>query len=245
MRPQVFRVPPADTRSRVEEIALRCDSLWIDTDRAVAVVTWRGLTDIGPSADGVGRIIVSADPQGKKLRWEQVEKRLGDHVAPTLRLGPDGKPVEEEPEEPPPADPLAVRHDTLKGAQPATTGEGAPPSALPDDDAEASLWDAPTNAQARAVDDDRTEERTPPPERAATRPAVEVDVETYARLQLAVERGEVGGMLADLQLTLADLVRIQGGWARRVAASPRLAAELARALEAARAGRGTTGSAGT
>ena len=273
MRPQVFRAPPEGTpRARVEEIALRCDSLWIDTDRAVAVVTWRGLTDVGRSAAGVGRIFVSADPHGKKLRWDQVEKRLGDHVLPTLRLGPDGLPPEE-PDDAPPPDPLARRHDTVKGARPA---EGAAAAERPEEAPESSPWDEPTHSLHRGLDDDRTQAlpelstRAPPSKRravvtpvavtpvavtpvavtpaaplsagprsavprpAAGRPAVEVDVETYARLQLAVERGEVGGMLTELQLTLGDLVRIQGAWARRVGASPRLAAELARAVEAAR-----------
>jgi hypothetical protein len=255
MRPQVFRVPPQDTpRARVEEIALRCDSLWIDTDRAVAVVTWRGLADVGPSAASVGRIVVSADPQGKKQRWDRVEKRLGEQVMPTLRLGPDGLPPSEAPDDAPP-DPLARRHDTLKGQRP----EGGEP-------AESLVWDAPTNPLDRGSDDDRTQalpELSPvrdggsapkPPkpvtmEAPASRPpgvprpgapssrkdsTLEVDVATYARLQIAVERGEVGGVLSDLQLTLGDLLRLQRAWTRRVAASPRLAAELARAVEAAR-----------
>src|SRR5262249_26127639 len=113
IRPQVFRVPPPDMpKARVEEIILRCDSLWIDTDRSVATATWRGLADLG--ATGAGYLVVAADQNGKKLRWEQVDKRLTAHSAPTARLGPDGRPLPEEPEPGPPPDPLAVRHDTVK-----------------------------------------------------------------------------------------------------------------------------------
>ncbi len=238
--------PPDTPRARVEEIALRCDTLWIDTDRAVAVVTWRGLADVGRSAEGVGRVIVAADPQGKKLRWDRVEKLLGDQALPTLRLGPDGQVPPEEPEENAP-DPLAVRHDTVKSQRTGNDGgnegghQGRPAPEAPDSGA----WDLPTNPLERD-DDDCTHalpELTPrppgPPARPAVarptvvlppvllggaprppvalspeagkHPAVEVDVATYARLQVAVERGEVGRMLADLQLTLSDSGAPPGG----------------------------------
>ncbi len=142
IRPQVFRVPPPDTpRARVEEIALRCDSLWIDTDRSVVVVTWRGLTDVGRGAEGVGQLVVAADPQGKKLHWDRVEKRLRDKSAPTLRLHADGLPPPEEAEETPPPDPLGRRHDTVKG-QRGSDGAAAM-VALPS--ADGGIEDAPTN----------------------------------------------------------------------------------------------------
>ncbi len=106
---------PDAPRARVEEIMLRCDSLWIDSDRGVAVASWRGLADLGRGAEGVGRIVVAADPEGKKLRWDRVEKWLGEKASPTLRLGPDGLPPPEDPDPGPPPDPLARRHDTVKG----------------------------------------------------------------------------------------------------------------------------------
>ncbi len=62
-----------------------------------------------------------------------------------------------------------------------------------------------------------------------------IDVAAYARLQVGLERGEVGRALADLELSLGDLMRLQRVWARRVAASPQLAAELSAAVDAARA----------
>jgi hypothetical protein len=367
MRPQVFRVPPPDTpRARVEEIVLRCDSLWIDTDRSVVVVTWRGLTDVGGAGVGVGRVVVVADPHGKKLHWERVEKQLGEHNTPTLRLGPDGLPPADEPDEGPPPDPLAVRHDAVKG-QPVK----APPVRDPLSDS--SIQDAPTDPMEHRFDDEHTQalpELSPRPSASkrmqitspnplvdpvsepagvrpilvmgaplgvprpsgpvsmpaprVPRPAVAgalaprsagpalrkdlsvqryaeiaaalaqkganradvlrahlltepawtmvdqhwtkaiageaaqggqalaeafddayvdaqdrlrppVDVTAYARLQVALERGEVGRVLADLQLELGCLMRLQRVWARRLAASPALGAELARALEEARA----------
>ncbi len=113
----MFRVPPdlgRSSRARVEEIILRCDSLWIDTDRGVAVLTWRGVADVGGPEASVGRLVVVADPEGKKLRWDRVEKLLGEPGS-TLRLGPDGRIPPEEPDPPPPPDLLSRRHDTVKG----------------------------------------------------------------------------------------------------------------------------------
>src|SRR5262249_7669467 len=49
-----------------------------------------------------------------------------------------------------------------------------------------------------------------------------IDVAAYARLQVGVERGEVGQVLAELELELSDLVRLQSVWAKRLADSPEL-----------------------
>ncbi len=401
IRPQVFRVPPPDTpRARVEEIIVRADTLWIDTDRGVAVVVWRGLADVGRSADGIGRVVVAADPLGKKLRWEQVEKRLGERPASTQRLRADGAPLDEDTDVDPSPDPLALRHDTVKGqhvsepeiAEITEVSEErlglplVPPSRPRPPLTSSELEDAPTNPLESGApsptsrrDDERTQalpalsparspvsrrapvvlpspRGAPPPvgaeppssrpnsarpimamgsplgrpslgsrggapdvpspvprpipargpgpvlrkdltvqrcaeisaalaQKGADRAAVlrahlltepawamidqhwkkalegeaatgghaltelfddayvgaqerlqrRLEVAEYARLQVGVERGEVGGVLADLELTLGDLMRLQRVWGRRVAASPQLAASFARALEKARA----------
>ncbi len=173
IRPQVFRVPPPDVpRARVEEIILRADTLWIDTDRGVAVVTWRGLTDVGSRAEEIGQLVVTADLQGKKLRWEQVSKRLGERNAPTLRLRADGLTLEGDPDESPPPDPLAVRYDAVKG-QPAPEGAAALPPSVP----------VPTGKPVRAEVDD-----------APTDPIDLSDVPTHpgplAREEALVQGGE-------------------------------------------------------
>jgi hypothetical protein len=58
-----------------------------------------------------------------------------------------------------------------------------------------------------------------------------VGVREYGRILVGLERGEVGRVLADLELQLSDLMRIQRVWSKRVADSPELAAELAEILE--------------
>jgi hypothetical protein len=60
VRPQALRVH-AD---RTSAIPLRCDTLWIDADRGVATLTWRGLVEIGEDPDDIGRIVVASNAPG-------------------------------------------------------------------------------------------------------------------------------------------------------------------------------------
>jgi hypothetical protein len=46
----------------------------------------------------------------------------------------------------------------------------------------------------------------------------------------------VGRVLVELELQLSDLMRLQRVWTRKLAEAPKLAAELSRAVEAARKG---------
>ncbi|MBK8255335.1 MAG: DUF2169 domain-containing protein [Polyangiaceae bacterium] len=100
LRPQAFRLDP---RSRKPvEVALRCDTLWIDTDRSIATLLWRGLTDVPAHvADPVGTVVVVADPQGRRVRWEQVDRAMRE-----------GVPIEAT--EPAAEDALALRHDKVR-----------------------------------------------------------------------------------------------------------------------------------
>ncbi|MFT3774528.1 MAG: DUF2169 domain-containing protein [Minicystis sp.] len=152
MRPQVFRVPPQGVGTgRVEEIILRCDTLWIDTDRSVLVLTWRGLADAAGGPTNVGTLVVDADPEGKKLRWDRVEKRLAEVRPPTLRLPSGGMSVKPAPRAEAAAvgpDPLAVRYDGR--AKPPEGPPGARAEVMtqalgPDGLVPESLRDDPTN----------------------------------------------------------------------------------------------------
>ncbi|MEZ4313173.1 MAG: DUF2169 domain-containing protein [Polyangiaceae bacterium] len=133
LRPQVFRVDPR-TRRPVE-IALRCDTLWIDADRELACLVWRGLTDL-PSGmpDAIGTVVVVADPQGRRVRWEQVERSMRE-----------GVPIEAT--EPGAADALAMRHDKVRTAD-------APPKTEPLGERERDetrAFDAGTSGAHRAA----------------------------------------------------------------------------------------------
>jgi hypothetical protein len=125
IRPQVFRIDPKS--GRAEEIILRCDTLWIDTDRGVAVLTFRGLYDVGAgSEDTLGKLVVAADPQGKKLRFDRVEQMLREQHPRSLG------PVRPSSATASTNDPLALRYDTVKAARSAAPATPAPsPAAAP------------------------------------------------------------------------------------------------------------------
>jgi hypothetical protein len=63
-----------------------------------------------------------------------------------------------------------------------------------------------------------------------------IGVREYARIQVGLERGEVGRVLVELELQLSDLMRLQRVWTKKLADAPKLAAELGRAVEEARKG---------
>ena len=115
IRPQVFRIDPRTGRS--EEIILRCDTLWIDTDRGVVVLTFRGLHDVGDRGDEtIGKLLIAADPQGKKLRGDRVEQLLREQDPGAL--GPARPSTTAQV-----SDPLGLRYDAVKS----TRLEAAPP----------------------------------------------------------------------------------------------------------------------
>ena len=115
IRPQVFRIDPRNGRS--EEIILRCDTLWIDTDRGVAVLTFRGLYDVGVGGDEtIGKLLIAADPQGKKLRGDRVEQLLREQSPGAL--GPARTSTTAQV-----AVPLGLRYDAVKSPR----SDAAPP----------------------------------------------------------------------------------------------------------------------
>ena len=119
IRPQVFRVDPRNGRS--EEIILRCDALWIDADRGVAVLTFRGLYDVGPGGDeSIGALLIAADPQGKKLRFAEVERRLREQQPGSLG------PARAQSASSPQSDPLGLRYDAVKASRNAPAPPAAP-----------------------------------------------------------------------------------------------------------------------
>ncbi len=76
----VTRLPGYEPRAFVEgprgavaELAMTCDTLWIDTDRAMCTLTWRGqITLDHPAMEG--RVVVAMEMIGRQLAWSTVEK---------------------------------------------------------------------------------------------------------------------------------------------------------------------------
>lgn len=56
-----------------QELPLTCDTLWIDTDRALCTLTWRACLPVeGPAQ--VGRILIGMEGPGKKIAWADIER---------------------------------------------------------------------------------------------------------------------------------------------------------------------------
>ena len=59
-----------------QDLALVADTLWIDTDRAIVAVTWRGVVPLD-RADQPGRVVVALEGVGQRLTWASVNALVG------------------------------------------------------------------------------------------------------------------------------------------------------------------------
>jgi hypothetical protein len=92
--PRVFHVDAATGQPR--EVQVRIDTLWIDTDREVFVVSWRGAVPIAAPAStgaGTGRVVVAGHPAGCTVTFDEVDglTRTGrpSQAPPPLARAPD------------------------------------------------------------------------------------------------------------------------------------------------------------
>jgi hypothetical protein len=130
LRVKVFRRAPRSESS--VEVPTRCDTLWIDTDRGLAMVLWRAAVLVEGTDDAsVGRLIVTAEIEGERVGPVEVDRMLArlspdvTYVDPsTLYGGPGGYPPVRDPI-PVPDGSVAPRPPTLdRGvAQRAGAGE--------------------------------------------------------------------------------------------------------------------------
>ncbi len=128
MRPQVFFIRPG--AERAEEVVLRCDTLWIDCDRATASLSYRGIVDLqgGPLEADQATVVVASDPQGKKLRFERLRAELErEHPAIATLLGSLKHDWDEREE-----DPLARRYDGVITVPPPPPESEKPESEKPE-----------------------------------------------------------------------------------------------------------------
>lgn len=116
VRPKVFLVDPSS--GRATEIAMRCDTLVIDTDAAVATLTWRGLGAlVDRKAASSATLVVASEARGREIRARHLERLLkagGELTRERLESLVEDR------------DELAVRHDGLKGNLPPASLEDHP-----------------------------------------------------------------------------------------------------------------------
>jgi hypothetical protein len=78
-RPRAF----VDRGGGLEEVSLTCDTLWIDTDRAVCTLTWRGQIGLhGPGDEG--RVTFLLDQPARPLAWPEIQRQCARRPAPSF-----------------------------------------------------------------------------------------------------------------------------------------------------------------
>ncbi|MEJ7730194.1 MAG: DUF2169 domain-containing protein [Polyangiaceae bacterium] len=102
VKPKAFFV---DSAGRANEIALRCDTVWIDTDRGVLALTWRGLCTVEGGDDPPGTLVVAVESRGKEIRYKQIEALMREGTLGSL--GTDDLATDE-------PNPMGVRHDSVR-----------------------------------------------------------------------------------------------------------------------------------
>ncbi|MBW2528687.1 MAG: DUF2169 domain-containing protein, partial [Deltaproteobacteria bacterium] len=90
--PQVFVL--RNDGERIEQLAT-IDSLWIDTERSVAVVNWRAQLELGERS-ALRRVWVVITEAGKRLTWDKLAKLVDTLGAPL------NKPLRNKSQRPPP-----------------------------------------------------------------------------------------------------------------------------------------------
>ncbi len=150
VRPRTFLVSADAERSL--EIALRCDTLWIDTDRAVMTLSWRGLVGLGtPEAEGLETLVVAVESKGKELRYKHIQRMLRDGASVSLDESLAGE-----------THPLSLRHDNVRGsagstATPSAESSRRPPAPAPEPEPAPSRDDTTGESEAKTL-----ERRLPP-----------------------------------------------------------------------------------
>jgi hypothetical protein len=84
LHPHAFvDIPGASPR----DLVMTADTLWIDTDRAICAVTWRGQIAVdGP--EHPGRVLIAIEEQGQRLSWSSVAALAGRPASGTMTVDP-------------------------------------------------------------------------------------------------------------------------------------------------------------
>jgi hypothetical protein len=128
VRPKAFLVP-ADGDGGVE-IDVRCDTVWIDTDRRLLALSWRGLCSVGAGdEEALGALVIAAESPGRAVAYEQIAKLLRDgtgttssddsFTGPRPALAPTGKTGEIDPDLLPTPGPFRSRRPLPELQEPA------------------------------------------------------------------------------------------------------------------------------
>ena len=90
IRPRVFAIAKGDSWiSRTpDEVVLRCDTIWIDADRCLAMLTWRGVIPAAAGAHAAPSLVLALDEGDRKKTWQRALREL-DGAAWTTTSTPE------------------------------------------------------------------------------------------------------------------------------------------------------------
>lgn len=97
--PRVFAVR---TGNAAQEVAVRCDTLWIDTDRQQCTLVWRGQLMLD-RPNTTGRVVVAMEEANQRLAWADVERHFAGMSA--AKPAQESEPRREAAPPPPPPQP--------------------------------------------------------------------------------------------------------------------------------------------
>jgi hypothetical protein len=111
VRPHAFvEIPGTPAR----DLVMTADTLWIDTDRAVCTLTWRGQVAVeGPAQRG--RVLIAMESAGQQITWADIAGESAAESVPSETPRPPTRPVRPTlpfvPNDAPPSTPPMVRPD--------------------------------------------------------------------------------------------------------------------------------------
>lgn len=68
-----------------DEVALRCDTIWIDADRSLCTRAWRGLSPMPPSSRAAPSLVLAFDEGDHQKTWAKALDGLDDATGPRRR----------------------------------------------------------------------------------------------------------------------------------------------------------------
>ena len=246
-------------------IEMVCDTLWIDTDRELVVLVWRGQAHVTGGGRHVQRIVVSLERDSAPRPREERERALArggsSHAleaadlaapmpAPDPMLALEKYARWEEPVEPSlPLERYAAVAAEL-GERREPRREALERHGLSEDDwmLEERAWLEKMGDAAMRGDDALAtrygalfvaaqEALATPAERART-------MDDYATLKVAVEADGMTRALHERSMTMPEWMRLERRWTREAAADAGVRAEMERRLTVARLARDSEGGAG-
>jgi hypothetical protein len=236
VRPRAFVVPAEVERGF--EIPLRIDTVWIDSDRAVMTLSWRGLATVDtPDEEALGSLVIAAESKGREVGYAHIARLVRDGGMTSTTDSDtftEARTVSR------------VLVDSIKADTVPTPGSfraKRPLPAIPADDIGPISEELTGSdlieivAGASGLEDPNTITRTyVRPDPKLPQVVRFLEAPDFARIAASAERGEAERTLYVYGLGLADLGGVQRTCAERAASDPVFAAAFARALTGARLG---------